>query len=283
MDLVDRYRILGQNVSLRFPSQAMADAFRHMFGGFPAAADSPPSDSYQVEAVTGTDEYRVAHNGRHALACRSLEHLVAQLERTVLRHVYQRMPYLGLHAGAVVRDGQTILFPGTQDSGKSSLTLGLALQGWTLLSDEAAPLDPETSRVVPFARSLFIDSAWLEQFHPYDRQSLLVRPGTVLPIGETCCISPNLFDLAPPDRSLAVDLIVFPTRAPGTRGELVEVSRANALGRLLDHAFNRKAFSGRELAILGKMVDRASCFELRSSTLSRALELVSTACREGNR
>ena len=281
MDLVDRYRILGQDVSLRFPSQAVADAFRHMFGGFPAAEDSPPTDSYEIEESTGRERYRVARNGRHTLACRSPEHLVAQLERTVLRHVYRRMPYLGLHAGAVCRDDRTILLPGVQNSGKSSLTLGLALQGWTLLSDEAAPVDPETSRVVPFPRSLFVDSEWLREFQPYDGQSLLERPGAILEIGETSCLSPGLFDVAAPEQSFTVDVIFFPTRESGTENELVELSPAKGLGRLLNHAFNRKAFSGRELAILGKMVDRAACFELRSDTLPRALELVTTARGEG--
>jgi hypothetical protein len=43
---------------------------------------------------------------------------------------------IGLHAGCVVRDGKAVLLAASSGVGKSTLTLALALRGWSLLSDD---------------------------------------------------------------------------------------------------------------------------------------------------
>ena len=49
-----------------------------------------------------------------------------------------------LHAGAVEKDGLTLLLPALPGSGKSTLTAALSLRGWRLLSDEFGAFEPET-------------------------------------------------------------------------------------------------------------------------------------------
>ena len=49
-----------------------------------------------------------------------------------------------LHAGAVERDGLTLVLPALPGSGKSTLTAALTQRGWRLLSDEFGAFDPET-------------------------------------------------------------------------------------------------------------------------------------------
>jgi len=43
---------------------------------------------------------------------------------------------VGLHAGCVARDGKAVLLAAASGVGKSTLTLALALRGWSLLSDD---------------------------------------------------------------------------------------------------------------------------------------------------
>ena len=81
---------------------------------------------------------------------RVLEHLVGAAgfyvaERS-MRHTF-------LHAGAVAWQGQGILLPGRQNSGKSTLTAALVRAGARYLSDEYAPVD-DLGRVHPFRRPL---------------------------------------------------------------------------------------------------------------------------------
>lgn len=47
-----------------------------------------------------------------------------------------------LHAGALERDGLTLLLPATPGSGKSTLTAAMSQRGWRLLSDEFGAYDP---------------------------------------------------------------------------------------------------------------------------------------------
>ena len=43
---------------------------------------------------------------------------------------------IALHAGCVVRDGRAILLAAPSGAGKSTISLALALRGWSLLSDD---------------------------------------------------------------------------------------------------------------------------------------------------
>jgi hypothetical protein len=53
-----------------------------------------------------------------------------------LLEMAKRRSRFGLHAGAVARDGRSILLPGSSGSGKSTLSLALALGGYDFVSDD---------------------------------------------------------------------------------------------------------------------------------------------------
>lgn len=56
------------------------------------------------------------------------------------------------HAGALERDGRTLVLPATPGSGKSTLTAALAQRGWRLLSDEFGVLDIERGCFLPLIK-----------------------------------------------------------------------------------------------------------------------------------
>jgi HprK-related kinase A len=60
--------------------------------------------------------------------------------------------YLLLHASAVERDGRALLMTGMSGAGKSTLAALLMGQGWRLMGDEFALLDPATGLVHGFPR-----------------------------------------------------------------------------------------------------------------------------------
>ncbi|NED99625.1 hypothetical protein [Phytoactinopolyspora halotolerans] len=61
-----------------------------------------------------------------------------------------------LHAGAVERAGQAVLFPGESGVGKSTLTAACLIRGFGYITDEAVALDPDTGRVTGLARPLML-------------------------------------------------------------------------------------------------------------------------------
>lgn len=68
--------------------------------------------------------------------------------------------FLVLHAAALERDGHTVLVMGESGAGKTTLSLLLRREGWTLLSDDLAPLHLPTGSLIPFPRVLHLDGEY---------------------------------------------------------------------------------------------------------------------------
>lgn len=63
-----------------------------------------------------------------------------------------------LHAGAVERDGRSLLLVGSSGKGKSTLTAALVQRGWGYLTDEVAIIDQVTRGVVPYPKALDLEA-----------------------------------------------------------------------------------------------------------------------------
>jgi len=71
------------------------------------------------------------------------EHLIADVElfrcnvlAVIAGVLAPSLGLIGLHAGCVVRNGKAVLLAAASGVGKSTLTLALAMRGWSLLSDD---------------------------------------------------------------------------------------------------------------------------------------------------
>jgi hypothetical protein len=81
---------------------------------------------------------------------RPLTAAVQRLKRTVLlRFMEARRDLIWLHAGAAARNGTAVLVAGPSGGGKSTTIADLCRSGWTHVSDDLTPYDPDTGRVVP--------------------------------------------------------------------------------------------------------------------------------------
>ncbi len=69
-----------------------------------------------------------------------------------LQFMRSRPDLLWLHAGAVERHGTAILLAGPSGQGKSTLATLLCERGWSLLSDDIAPVRMDADEVLPFAQ-----------------------------------------------------------------------------------------------------------------------------------
>ena len=274
MDAIDRYCILGHNVGLRSPSQAVSRAFRHLLGGFLLPDSSFSISPYEIAQKPGEDTYHVTKGGILLGQYRTLSDLLSRVEWMVLAAAFEAMPYLGIHAGATTHNGRTMLLPGRSGAGKTSLVLGLLLRGWTLLSDEVAAVRTDTSAVHPFPRVLCVKHRSLDMFAGLDCCGRLSDPDAVLNVGGVSCVAPRRFAEAPQNRSFAVDAIVFPAYEADSETRLDEISRARGLGLLMRHAFNRDAFPEHGLGTLGRLVERARCFELHAGSLRASIDLL---------
>lgn len=81
-----------------------------------------------------------------------IEAVVAAAVREAIKHA----PGLLLHAGAVARDGQAVIFPGESGTGKSTLTAACVRRGFGYLTDEVVAIDLCSSTMTGFARPLML-------------------------------------------------------------------------------------------------------------------------------
>ncbi len=98
----------------------------------------------------------------------------------------QRLAHrLLLHAGALERDGRTLLLPATPGSGKSTLTAALAQRGWRLLSDEFGVFDLEQHGFRPLLKPAALKNESIAVIRRFAPQAVLgpsfhgTRKGTV--------------------------------------------------------------------------------------------------------
>ena len=88
---------------------------------------------------------------------------------TQLVRVTQAHHYLILHAAVVEKNGLAAILPAPPGSGKSTLTAGLVLSGWRLLSDELTLIERKTGLIQPLPRPMSLKNQSIEvirQFQP---------------------------------------------------------------------------------------------------------------------
>jgi hypothetical protein len=81
--------------------------------------------------------------------------------------------YLALHAGAVARNGKSILLPAPPDTGKTTLSAALTRAGFSYLSDEVGLIEPETALLHPCAGALGMEITSIDLMGPDVREAIL--------------------------------------------------------------------------------------------------------------
>ena len=160
--------------------------------------------------------------------------------------------YLLLHAASVERDGKAMLMTGISGAGKSTLAALLMGQGWRLMGDEFALLDPATGLLHPFPRPVSLKNASIAAVRaarPAARFGPLVR-GT--PKGDICHLLPDAAALAAMDVPARPALIVFPRY--GFDAAVRDVLPSEVFVRLTQASTNYVAMGERGFAALATLV-----------------------------
>jgi hypothetical protein len=275
------FRILGSEILLRTRSQAVQEGFQHLLSGFLVADTSPLKSPERYEVLPGKNcLYQVLQNKSTLSRHDTISDLLAQTELHILTSVYRNMPFFGIHAGAVTFRKKTILFPGRSGCGKSSLVLGLVLgENALLLSDEMGPVLPNNSEIIAFPRVLCAKHGSIELLRKFDTKGHLAHPDATMDLDGVCCVSSSHL---PRDKSCGshpVDLIVFPNYHQACEATIEHISKSRALSNLMRNSIASNRFPDRGLSLCGRLVDRAKCYSLRSSTLEDAIKLVTSICK----
>lgn len=160
--------------------------------------------------------------------------------------------HLLLHASAVEKDGRVLLMSGESGSGKSTLAALLAENGWRLLSDEFALVDPDSGRIAPFPRLVSLKNAAIDAMAPVVGET---RMGPLLadtPKGAIRHLVPRKEHVAAMDQDAPPALLLFPTF--GAAEAAIPVDPAETFVRLTHASTNYVALGEKGFTTLTRLV-----------------------------
>ena len=182
---------------------------------------------------------------------RPLTAAVQRLKRTVLlRFMEARRDLIWLHAGAAARNGTAVLVAGPSGGGKSTTIADLCRSGWTHVSDDLTPYDPDTGRVVP----LPVTIAYRQ---PGENQSLEEGPSG-LPKTHVDLEAGRLQD-AP----VRPEAVFFPAFEADRPAGVEEQAAPEAAVSLVESCQNASRHRGEAVRELSRLAGRVSSFRLR--------------------
>jgi HprK-related kinase A len=188
----------------------------------------------------------------------------------VSNHCHQ---FLIIHAAVLERGGRALLLPAPSGSGKSTLCAGLAFNGWRLLSDELALLDPLRGSVTALPRPVSLKNesiAAIRSFAPGAIFGTVVRETMK---GSVVYVKPPPEAVARAAQAALPAWIVYPRFAAGAKAILEPMPKARAFMDLVGCAFNYNVHGRQGFAALTRLIDTADCHTFSYSRLEDAVAI----------
>jgi hypothetical protein len=179
--------------------------------------------------------------------------------------------FLALHAGAAATQGQGLLLPAPQETGKSTLVAGLLTRGFEYLSDEVGALDPITGRAYPFPKYLHLDPDTVALF-PGLEERLEDRSGRARSSIERT-VRPSDLD-AQVAEPVPVRWLVFMSRDRQGPPRLTAIPRAEAVEEMAKNAFNLYRYADRGVVLLARVANAAETYRLEGGTILERANLL---------
>ena len=247
---------LGHSVKVGSNEPELNQAIGRLFALMQSSGASDPIAEVRLEA-SGLQS-QILLNGTPTGPKAEEAKLLRLLYREVARQFIFKLPqFVWLHASCVASEDMAIVLPGPWGRGKSTVALQLYDRGWSFLSDDIVPLDPNSAMAIPF---------------PATPQ---VRPGSqcALPREQLSRLSKSA---VPIDAARVtggptpVSLIVFPYFHAGTNAELAPISPGQAAGWLLENCLSFPENTDETIQALCAMVERTPVYSLRFGDAAEA-------------
>lgn len=182
--------------------------------------------------------------------------------------------YLVMHAGLLARSGQALMMPGFPGAGKSTLCASLCLlQGWQLLSDELAILDPASGLMQPHPRPIGLKNQSIDIVSSFASARMGpiyfdTRKGN---ISHAACPAGSVTAAAQKAR---IKWVVFPRFEVGSGAGCDEISRTEAFALISEQSFNKERMGDVGFDALCAMLTDADCFQIVYGSTADGVQLI---------
>lgn len=180
--------------------------------------------------------------------------------------------YLIIHAAVVEKDGVAAVLPAPPGSGKSTLCAALVNRGWRLLSDELALLGIDNGKIAPLPRPVSLKNTSIDVIRGYVPQGVFSRKVRDTMKGSISHLKPPADSVRRMAELARPGWIIFPQWQKASPARLQPLSRARALMRVAENAFNFSTLGSRGFEALARLVDTSLCYDFTYSILDEAVE-----------
>ena len=183
--------------------------------------------------------------------------------------------WITLHSAVLERNGRVLLMPAPPGSGKSTLCAALMLNGWRLLSDEMALIDPATGLVTPSPRPVSLKNQSIDIIKK-------LAPDVVMGPVAYDTMKGNVAHMRVPAESLQraneaapPAWVIFPHFIPDASAQLVPRGKAVSFMQLAENSFNQRVHGRRGFEALSDLIARCDCYDFSYGHLDDAIEIFS--------
>ena len=183
-------------------------------------------------------------------------------------HAHQ---YLIIHAAVVEKNGLAAVLPAPPGSGKSTLTAGLVLSGWRLLSDELTLIDRKTGLIHALPRPVSLKNESISIIRAFSDEAFINRPSRDTAKGTVAHMRPPKTSVQRQHEPARPGWVIFPKWTSGAATELVPRSKAQTFMFLAQNAFNYSHLGADGFRVGTALIEQVNCYDFTYSRLDEAV------------
>ena len=179
--------------------------------------------------------------------------------------------YLIIHAGVVEKNGLAVILPAPPGSGKSTLTAGLILSGWRLLSDELTLIDRKTGWIHPLPRPVSLKNESIPLIREFSSEAFINRASHDTAKGTVAHLRPPKESVRRQHEPARPGWVIFPKWVASGPTLLTARSKAQTFMFLAQNAFNYSQLGADGFRAGVQLIEQSDCYDFQYSKLDEAI------------